>query len=277
MSLTALAIRTCTVLALWGRTAALDRVYDSELAPLDRLAREEVRAFLTVAIDEASAEKETIGFLSGDDSLLLVIEARAGARVEVPKGGDEAIVMPDTTTGLETSLDFLTRSILCTLAGETTFAGLLRRFVQKVNKSSRVRGGSIETGERYAARQHVFDLEPIAEPPPGQTPGDGSVWADFIAALRAVPLDDASGGSPEFTVYVDLADAIEAALILPLDAPAWQAETMRLGLSASAASLLGFGPVAPSSTTPPVDALGLSGDLAVDPVDAEAAAAVGEA
>ena len=269
MSLTALAIRTCAVLALYDRTPVGRRVYDSELAPIGKLATEEVRSFLTVAIDEASRETETIGLFGGDESLLLVIEARAASRAQVSgASGDEAIVLPDTTMGLETSLDFLTRSIVTRLSDDFPFALLFWRFVLKVNKSWRVRGGAVDTGERFAARQHVFDLEPIAEPPPGEAPEVGSPWADLIAALRALNIDPAIGGDPDLAAYVPLADAIEAAMTMPVGTPTWRVEATRLGVSPETASDLGIGPLASVGIVAPIAAVTLGGDLEAITIDA---------
>ena len=241
MSLTALAIRTCAVLALYDRTPVGRRVYDSELAPIGKLATEEVRSFLTVAIDEASRETETIGLFGGDESLLLV---------------------------LETSLDFLTRSIVTRLSDDFPFALLFWRFVLKVNKSWRVRGGAVDTGERFAARQHVFDLEPIAEPPPGEAPEVGSPWADLIAALRALNIDPAIGGDPDLAAYVPLADAIEAAMTMPVGTPTWRVEATRLGVSPETASDLGIGPLASVGIVAPIAAVTLGGDLEAITIDA---------
>jgi len=126
----------------------------------------------------------------------------------------------------------------------------------------------IDSVLRAAYQADALDLETIAEPPPGEAPEVGSPWADLIAALRALNIDPAIGGDPDLAAYVPLADAIEAAMTMPVGTPTWRVEATRLGVSPETASDLGIGPLASVGIVAPIAAVTLGGDLEAITIDA---------
>lgn len=250
MSLAALALRICTVLAVRGRTPAETRVYDSELAPLEDLAADEPKPFVTVAIDEVSAKYEKgQGLLGGTDTVSLVIEAALARRITLPDGEGNAVQLPDTTMGLEAALDLVERRIRVVLSGDPGFAELWRRLVLRLHSTTRVRGGDTREGVRFAARQIVIDVEPIDDPPAGCAPEAGSVWSDLVAALRAIPVAPAAGADPELAAYRGLAEVIDAEMRSPAGLADWQIVATSLGLTGAAVAALGITPHGLDPTT----------------------------
>lgn len=238
MSLAALAIRACTYLALRGATWAGDCVYESKLEPIDAIVQDTAQPFITVAIDEASGEPKEHGasLLSAVDRLLLVVEIAVGVRA-LADDGSVVVGIPPTGRGLEWSLDLIARQVMSALSTGNVWADLWRRLHLALNSVRLLRGGAVE-GERYAARQIVFDLHPISDPDVAQGPEQGSVWADFVAALKGLDADD-----PETSEYLQLADLIEAEMARPAGLVAWEAAVGRLGLARETGHALGIDPV----------------------------------
>jgi hypothetical protein len=238
VSLSALAIRACTYLALKGATWAGDCVYESKLEPIDAIVQDTAQPFITVAIDEASGEPKEHGasLLAAVDRLLLVVEIAVGVRA-LADDGSVVVGIPPTDRGLEWSLDLIARQVMGALSTGNAWADLWRRFHLALNSVRLLRGGAVE-GERYAARQIVFDLHPISDPDLGRAPEAGSVWADFVAALKALDAAD-----PELAEYRDLADLIETELGRPEGLLPWEIAAGRLGLARETGHALGIAPV----------------------------------
>jgi hypothetical protein len=97
-----------------------------------------------------------------------------------------------------------------------------------------LRGGATD-GERYAARQIVFELHPVSDPDVGTIPAGDSLWGAFIAALRGLDAAD-----PELAEYRALADLIEAEIVEPQGIGSWQIAAARLGLARQSARALGI-------------------------------------
>ncbi|MCW1842218.1 hypothetical protein [Prosthecomicrobium hirschii] len=237
MSLVALAIRACTYLALRGATWAGDCVYESKLEPIDAIVQAETQPFITIAIDEASGEPKGHGasLLAAVDRLLLVIEIAVGVRA-LADDGSTIVGVPPTDRGLEWTMDILVRQVMRTLSTDPTWGDLWRRFRMELNGIRLLRGGATD-GERYAARQIVFDLHPVSDPDVGNIPAGDSLWGTFVAALRGLDAAD-----PELAEYRALADLIEAEIAEPHGIGSWQIVAARLGLARQSARELGIVP-----------------------------------
>lgn len=237
MSLAALAIRACTFLALYKRTLAEDRVYDSALSALDELIKEGPKPFLTVAIDECAGKPEGHNLLASTDRLLLVIETAIASPARVTVEGEPTVMMvnPATDRGFEWSLDVITHQVITALTSDPTWGDLWRRFVLSIGEVRRLRGGDGK-GTRFAARQLILEVHPVSDPDIGQTIEPDSLWGDFLAALRGLDPADA-----EVAEYIALADMVETVI----DTPAlvdWKSAAARLGVSYETAEGLGFVP-----------------------------------
>lgn len=237
MSLSALAIRACTYLALKGATWAGDCVYESKLEPIDAIVQDAAQPFITIAIDEASGEPKGHGasLLSAVDRLLLVVEIAVGVRA-LADDGSTVVGVPPTDRGLEWTMDILVRQAMRALSADPTWGDLWRRFRMELNGVRLLRGGAAE-GERYAARQIVFDIHPVSDPDVGSLATSDSLWVQFIAALRTLDAED-----PELAEYRALADLLEAEIVEPQGFGSWQVAAARLGLARQSAEALGITP-----------------------------------
>lgn len=255
MSLVALAIRTCTFLSLYRKTMAGDRVYESAITPIDEQVKDIPEPFITVAVDETSGSTDFAkSFLDATDSLVLVVDFAIGQRVTVDgmDGATASVVqIPFTDPGLEWSLDIMATQIRSRLAIDPVWSDLWKRFVLKTNRVMGLRAANAE-GTRFASRQMLIDVQPIADPVFGAAPEPGSVMADFLAALRAIPSDPVFGADPELTVYGGLADAIEAAMLSPDSLEPWQIIAGQLGIASQTAVAIGVGPMAPETIQRPI-------------------------
>lgn len=245
MSLAALAIRACTVLALWRRTPAADRVADSELVPVDKMVAGTPLPFLTVATDSAEGPpKGGRSLIAATEKLTLVIEAGLGVKVTeagLDDEGDEVeFIIPDSGPGLEWSLDFLTWRVTRVLSGPEAYpwGELWRRFVHQVHEAGWVRSALATKGARAALRQIVYVVEPISDPDIGRPPT--GVWGDFIAALRAIDATE----DVELAAYHGLADVLDAAIRAPAGLADWQVVAARLGATVAATEAIGITPAA---------------------------------
>lgn len=270
MSLSALAIRACTYLALRGATWAGDCVYESKLEPIDAIVQDAAQPFITIAIDEASGEPKGHGasLLSAVDRLLLVVEIAVGVRA-LAEDGSTVIGVPPTDRGLEWTMDILVRQAMRALSADPIWGDLWRRFRMELNGVRLLRGGAVD-GERYAARQIVFDIHPVSDPDFGIIPTGDILWGQFIAALRALDVED-----PELAEYGALADLIEAEITEPRGFGSWQVAAARLGLARQSAEALGITPhalVMPAPEAAFTDTVELlQGGGAADAIDEERA------
>ena len=266
MSLVALAIRACTYLALRGATWAGDCIYESKLEPIDMIVQAETQPFITIAVDEASGEPKGHGasLLASVDRLLLVVEIAVGVRA-LAEDGSTVVGVPPTDRGLEWTMDILVRQVMRALSSDPTWGDFWRRFRMELNGVRLLRGGAAD-GERYAARQIVFDIHPVSDPDVGMVPTGDSLWGRFIAALRSL-----DGGDPDLAEYRALADLIEAEIAEPRGFGSWQVAAARLGLARRSAEALGITPhalVMPDAEAALADTVDLvQGGGAADAID----------
>lgn len=267
VSLSTLALRTCAVLAILGRTMAGDRVFDSVLAPLDQIigADEDAAAvpIVTVSVDESFGKpnggKE---LLTADTTATLVVELLFARR-----DGDE-FSFPRTEPALEWGVEILARQVFRALATAPVWSDLFSRFYLRVVEVRALRGGSND-GERFAARQYQIDLEPIGDPRFGEVPtvdedGDRLPWADFLDALSAIT-------DPKLAGFVGLADLLATEIAGPTGLGGWQKVRAELGLSDAGTAVLGVTPaslVATDTTAAEALTVSIFGD-AVDEARAD--------
>ena len=255
MSLVALAIRACTFLALRGATWAGDCVYESKLEPLEAIVSAETQPFITIAIDETAGEpKGGASLLAVVDRLLLVVEVAVGVRA-LAEDGSTVVGVPPTDRGLEWAIDLLGRQVMRALSSDPVWGDFWRRFRMALNSVRLLRSGAVD-GERYAARQIVFDIHPISDPDVGAGLSEEGLWAEFIAALRGLDSQD-----PELAEYRRLADLIEAELGEPPGLGSWEVAAARLGLARQSAEALG---ITPHSLAMPDSEAALTNSVEID-------------
>src|SRR5580700_9014381 len=119
MSFMRMAARLALVQALKGATYASDRVYDSLIGPLDRLAIDERVPVIVVVTDEDRLTVKGRDLTHAERKLDIVIETSIASVVRVD-GDDFEITIPNTDDGLEITLDLMGRQIARALASPTS-------------------------------------------------------------------------------------------------------------------------------------------------------------
>lgn len=227
MSLVAYAIRTTLWRALLGKTYAQDRVYDSEVAPIDEVVQDRPEPFIIVATDDETAEVSGHNYIGADRDLDVVIEIALATELRRGSGPN----IPHTDEGLEMALNYMARQVMRVLQADTDpWADLFRTFSLTTKKMTARRGASVEKGVRFAARQIILTVTPLHEPEFGVAPS--GAWADLIAAMR----DD--------EILADFADGL-AEEIAGAEVPDWGRLQARLGLTKAGALAVGLGPLNP--------------------------------
>jgi len=193
MAIASLFLRLATVLSLRGRTIAGDRVSDSAIAPVDQRFQDERQPAVVVYTDDFAADQiEGRDLLTGQRSIQLSIEiVVADQSVREVEGDDGAeteisVTIPETDEGLELQLDLLQRQVIRALQVDAgPWSELWRSLIAKVRKIEGQRGAGLKEGVRFAARQLVLTVEPLAEPGFGE-PVSG-VWRRFLDRLALEP------------------------------------------------------------------------------------------
>ncbi|MFO1150999.1 MAG: hypothetical protein U1E62_21705 [Alsobacter sp.] len=228
MSLARLALRLATIRALRGATFAEDRVFDSAILGIDFVEEHERMPVLVVTTDDDEGDVEGIDLAAADRKVDLVIEMAVGTFVKVDD--NVRMTIPHTDEGLELSLDLMGRDVLRALqAGDSEWSLLWRAFALRIDTVTARRGSDSKDGLRFAARQLVITVQPLAEPPFGQGVAAGP-WATFLTALR---LD------PQFLTIADLVEASIAGTPLP----DWRQAEAALGLTRQGVAGIGLAPV----------------------------------
>lgn len=247
MSITSLAIRTAAFMALYGQTRAETRVWDSNLTPVDELRQETPLPFICLSVDEAEGEPDDRSLLSATDTLTLVVEIGLGQQITMTgrdgEGETEVINFPLTDQFQEAVLDVLAYQVAQVLSGPSAWATLYRSFVLQYRKVTQVRGGTTREGDKFAARQIVLEIHPLADPDVGLPVEDwpaadggygASPWPALVAALRAIE-------DPELAA-VRKVGGLLSGVIGGLSVEAWARDAARLGLTADELAVAGFGP-----------------------------------
>lgn len=235
MALTALFLRLATVYALRGATLVGNRVSDSAIAPIDQRAKDQRQAALVVYSDDFAADQiEGRDLLTGERSLQITIEAVVADQAErqVEGGTEIAVTIPETDEGLELQLNLIERQILRRLQADANpWSAVWRDLVLKVRKFESRRGAGQENGVRFAARQLVLTLVPLAEPGFGEAPQ--GAWRRCLDQIAAEP------------DLADLAELLEAEFTgEPL--ADWRVAQGLLGLSREGVDGMGVSPVFPA-------------------------------
>jgi hypothetical protein len=234
MSLSRLAIRLCAVHLLQeAATIAQDRVFDSRNDPIDFIAGETRKPFVTVVTDTDTLQVQGMDLTKGERSLELIFEMGVAVPVPVPDSPDTVTEVPDTDGGLEILLDILGYQTEQAVQGSPTeWAELFREFVTGM-QPSRVsrRASDTAKGVRWAARQVVYSCDTIAEPLSGEPLLTGSPWLRLVAQLEASDV-------PEL---VDLAGLLSHLWAVP-SRSSWELVQAALGLTLAGVQSAGVTP-----------------------------------
>lgn len=191
MSIIALAIRMSATRALEteGATLAGARVFDSAITPLDEMVSAAPKPLIVVSTEDDSAEVGGADWNSGGRSIQLVIESAMSQSVELPDGEGQGVLVPNTDAGLELTLAVLSRQISACLFGRGGGAWgiVFRKFVTGTSEVVSRRGIQSKEGARIAARQTVYSISAMAEPPFDQPVAADTPLGAFLAAAAADP------------------------------------------------------------------------------------------
>jgi hypothetical protein len=191
MSIIALAIRMSATRALEteGATLAGARVFDSAITPLDEMVSAEPKPMIVVSTEDDSAEVGGADWNSGGRSIQLVIETAMSQSVELPDGEGQGVLVPNTDAGLELTLAVLSRQISACLFGRGggAWGVVFRKFVTGASEVVSRRGIQSKEGARIAARQTVYSISAMAEPPFDQPVAADTPLGAFLAAAAADP------------------------------------------------------------------------------------------
>jgi hypothetical protein len=205
------------------KTWAETRVLDSDNGPLEAAILADPTPYIVVSTDDDNREE-----IEGFDLLAAKRRPRLGAGA-VRRG--PAMRIPATDGAFELALDIIERQIINALVHDplSVWGGLWRDLAMRFDlKTSSKRGGSSEGGSRWAARQLLLHVDPIADPPAGVVLADDHPVPRFLVAARA-------GG------FAGAADLIAATLPI-VDLPTWRVAQAWLGLTEPAVRGLGLGP-----------------------------------
>jgi hypothetical protein len=223
VSLIRLAVRVAAVQSLIGRTIAGERVYDSAMAPLDDLVKEDPAPFIIVTTDDDEVDLTGRDLFDGHRSLDLVIEFAIAGRAQ---SGETTI--PQTDEGLEVTIDVLQRQIARALIDEATvWSGDFKRLCPRFHSVRTRRGASTESGIRFAARQMILTVDTLNDPPIG------------VALDPAHPI-------ALLADHLEAADMPTIAALIRAEAagdliPDWDRVRVDLGMTKAAADAVGVG------------------------------------
>ncbi|BAQ50423.1 hypothetical protein [Methylobacterium aquaticum] len=241
MSLTGLAIRTCLKRALLGVTLAEGRVCDSNVTPLDMLAKDDPLPVLVVYVDDDVRQGTDGRWRDRTRQLDLVIEMVLAGGVVIHEGA-ATVTVPHSDAGMEATLDIMAWQVRQALKDPTSpWAELYRTFRGEVRMVTTRRGASTEKGVRFAARQIIITVDPLLEPERGRDVVP-SPFDALVAQMR---------GDRELTLYGDLLAALLTGSILP----AWQVMQAALGQTRAAMDAVGLGALPGGEAEPPVTRL----------------------
>ena len=228
MSLIRPVIRACVVGALRNKTWAQDRVYDSDMTPLaEAVMGKAAKPYICVYTD--NDDYMTLGGKAEvyDPRLRRIqvcAEIGVASAVHDPAPtGPVVVKFAATDQGMEWACDIIESQTMAALIGDpmSDWGDLFKRFIHKVHRLTRRRGGQASSGIRYAARRVVFVCEPMMyDFVPGTRPDPKNPIWDFIELAKVSP---AVG-------EVDIAGLVETFLATPItNAPEWRIAQAKLG------------------------------------------------
>lgn len=240
MSLVSLAIRLCLQRALRQSTFAEDRVYDSQITPVDAVPLPGQLPLIVISTDEDKGDVQDFDLLRPNRELEVVLEMVLATfvTVKVENGPDLVeITIPHTEPGMEASLAFMARQVYRAMMDPLDpWAELLKEFMSKVTKTMARRGADATDGTRYAARQLVFVCDPLYEPDFGERITPDDPWGRLIALMEADP------------ELADLAEVLRAEIETGTDLASWRRVEASRGWTDAAVRIYGDAPVDPTET-----------------------------
>jgi hypothetical protein len=241
-SLSAMAMRFCATRILSGATYADDRVFDSAIAQVDQMVVGQDNPFITIYTEDEDLRPNLreINSTGEGGTIDLVIEVAVMSIVEAQDGeGGPSIVIPSTDGGIELTLSLMTRQIKRALFESRTPWGMLfKRFCIGVDRQMNRRAAQNKDGARFAARQLVFSIRPLFDPPFGHVPQAGEPWGDLLALMEA--------DSELSSIAALVRQAITGTPI-----PEWDRPRSDMGLTPEAARGIGVASVSGDEAPPP--------------------------
>lgn len=225
------ALRLTAYKALVGKTFAGPNVQDSSIVPLTTAITEAPAPVIVIYTDEDDHPIDGLDLLTApaNGCAMVFLVAVAGAAT-VDNGAIE-ITFPATDAASELKLDILETDIKTALLDpRDKWAELWRRFAMRAVRWRSQRGSNEEKGARFAARQLIIDLDPIADPIAGAEPE--GLWADLVATIAADSDTDFAG----------LADLLTRAIRGRAVLSEREREQMRMGLTAAGMWVSGLPP-----------------------------------
>ena len=250
MSITRTAVRVAAARAVTNRTLAGSRVSDSAIDPIDITITETRLPLITVLTDDDEIDGIGRETWQGRRSLDLIFEIAVATEVK-----DGAFTIPETDFGLEWALDIIEHQIERALFDEgTAWSSIFMALVPRIHSKASRRGASAEKGVRFAARQIVYKVDPIAAPLPGEALDPALPYGRLLAAMEQ-DVELAEYGS-------FLRGIIESPM-----KPDWKRAAEAIGITRANADAIGIAPVDPTETGDP--ALGETGEVTQNPTFSE--------
>ena len=248
MSISRTAVRVAAARAVTNRTLAGSRVSDSAIEPIDITITETRLPLITVLTDDDQTDGIGRETWQGRRELDLIFEIAVATEVK-----DGAFTIPETDFGLEWALDIIEHQIERALFDEgTAWSSIFMALVPRIHSKASRRGASAERGVRFAARQIVYKVDPIAAPLPGDAIDPALPYGRLLAAME----QDAD--LAEYGVF--LRGIIESPL-----KPEWKRQAEAIGLTRVNAEAIGIAPVDPSEQgeAPLLERAEIDGDISL--------------
>ena len=226
MSIVRSCLRLATVAALRDLTWAEARVYDSDFTPLDQAILQTPSPYVVVFTDDDTRSNiEGRAEFTGNRKTVLVIEMGIAAATTMTAPGEkQQVVIPATDASYELAIDMLEHQVIAALLHnpEGRWSELFRSMVMSISAIESHREGEAARSARYAARQLVISVDPIADPTPGVVLVAGHPILDFVTFARTAPASIGISASVELIMQS-----------LPkTNAVPWRQAQARLGLTA---------------------------------------------
>ncbi len=220
-------------------TLAEARVYDSDNTPLSEALKgtTDPKPYITVYTDE-DVRMNFNGrdvYLAGRETALVIEIAVAGlTKLEGGEISADATI-PASDAGFELAVDIVEAQALKALFGDprNEWAQLLNASILRILRMPSTRGASGTQGARWAARQVIIRLDPVADPPAGVVVAADHPLRRFIALARA----DANaklGGA---------ANLVEMVVGQARDYSSWEEAQGWLGIGRDGVEAIGLAPL----------------------------------
>lgn len=228
MSLARTAVRIAAVKSITDRTLAGLKVADSAIEPIDVAVQDAEIPIITVTTDDDTSEPDGKDVWSGPRELDLVFDVAVATAVH-----GQGYTIPQTDSGLELTLDIIEQQIERALFDDTTpWNRVFGRLVTRVRHRMSRRGASAEQGVKFAARQIVLRLDPVAAPLPGEAVDPETPYGALLALMEA-----------DVDSYTVGAAGLLRSLLEAPEKPEWKRLAEAIGLTRPEADAIGITPV----------------------------------